>query len=625
MAANGWQARLPSLEHTAFHTLVVLTACGMLFPAGENWPDIYHDTWRYTGWAPLYWVAYNVIVVFILANFYLASVLQHFENASALESGAITFSDLVRFKDIWKACDPGESGMIPFSGLRPFLMRYAKVGKWAKSGQGSRSVQKALKAVMSFYSPPSARQPDAAGAGGGWASVSARKGGTSNRSPPTSGRRSFNTPAASGSCRSPRVPSPELPPGEDDHDGSPEVAEDKKFVWDKRTDSAGRTPFMSYIAKGLYSRRWYGLVRAEIRALSVQTFIQQYIIAHRRDYKYFCLLQQPDAVFGIGATASAVPEREWNYLARLREDAIAAAHALPDHELPVPFGKLLVTLCKWKLGSGVLSPVERLNRELKLTTFYSQMMAVRIQAMLRGFMQRRAFNIRRWRVASRMLQRWWRRQQALTLVQRGHQSPGRLHTTAASNGHKPRGPVKTLHFSPLASFHAADPTPLQFSPHSLAAGTALLNLSSDMEARPRAGSYHDAGSGGAALQTSTVTQMTTPAAGARWERTARSSLESAQLKSVQSSGASASTLTPLPQRLSEGSAVSSTPPQRLSGSMAASSTPPLTYSASIHGRLVAARQATAARVSSPGLSPTGIPRQAQSTSESEDSDGEYEV
>jgi hypothetical protein len=113
-------------RHAHFRT--VGTAMLTLFRVltGENWPDLYHDTWRSSGWAPVFWVGYNVFVVFILSNFYLASVLEHFETTSALEDGEVTYSDLVRFKDIWKEFDPDDSGFIPLTLMRTFLLRYSK-------------------------------------------------------------------------------------------------------------------------------------------------------------------------------------------------------------------------------------------------------------------------------------------------------------------------------------------------------------------------------------------------------------------------------------------------------------------------------------------------------------------
>jgi len=360
--------------------------------------------------------SYHIVVVFILANFYLATVLEHFERTSALENGQVTFSDLVRFRDTWRHFDDDDQGFVTFAEVRPFLMRFAKCGKWAKVGGGEG---------RSGQSTPSRTGEASGSAGGEDVALVGQLQSLLNF---------YAGPAGGGGAEG----------------GGARMSEQEKeidrqltrrFVLGRNTDDNGRTPFMAYIAKGLYSRRWWGLVRAEIRALSLQVFVQRYMVHHRHDYKYRVVTEAlaasttarsasppvPSARPSSRSPLTPLPEslhedldasltaREAAYVARLREDAHREAAAIPENDIPVPFGKLLVTLCKWKLGSNVLSPEERLHREMRLTRYYSEMMAARVQSVIRGFLHRRTFNLEAQRRAARLLSRWWRRRQASRL------------------------------------------------------------------------------------------------------------------------------------------------------------------------------------------------------------------
>jgi hypothetical protein len=200
-----------------------------------------------------------------------------------------------------------------------------------------------------------------------------------------------------------------------------ESALNKRLRLTNKEDAEGRTPFLAYISKGLYSREWYGLVRAEVRSLSLRTFVQRFMIEHRRDYKYASMLFKGFSAAAPGGDAPStsidqLSMRERLYVTRLRADAFAAASTLPDIQVPVPFGKLLVSLCKWKLGSGVLSAEERLYRELRLSQYYSEMMAARVQALIKGYLLRRRIRFQRTRAAIALVQRWWRFKKAQQLL-----------------------------------------------------------------------------------------------------------------------------------------------------------------------------------------------------------------
>jgi len=74
---------------------------------GESWNGIMHDCMvhSYTG-AWVYWLAYMVIVAYLLFNLLIAIVLEEFSNRARQETLHVTANDIANFVECWRRLDP---------------------------------------------------------------------------------------------------------------------------------------------------------------------------------------------------------------------------------------------------------------------------------------------------------------------------------------------------------------------------------------------------------------------------------------------------------------------------------------------------------------------------------------
>lgn len=89
---------------------------------GENWDTVMHDVMNQTsGWASIYFIIFTLMVTFLMANLFVAIVLDNFSFVTSIEEGDVTLDDVQRFRTIWREFDKKNLGVISVEDLPRFL------------------------------------------------------------------------------------------------------------------------------------------------------------------------------------------------------------------------------------------------------------------------------------------------------------------------------------------------------------------------------------------------------------------------------------------------------------------------------------------------------------------------
>ena len=180
-------------------------------------------------------------------------------------SGAVSYTDLQMYQEVWRKFDPRRQGSIPFNKARTMLLLFANT----QSNNRPRNPASTIK-------------------------------------PMTKKHRSI-----AGKSWFPTTSQPRL-----------------------------RTGFQEYISHGLFCKKWWSIVRVELRSLAVEYTIQQRIVDRETRRFQKSGMMYPD------------------YTNDEHDVIMAEVLASPEDKLQLPFGELLATLVKWRsVLRCVLSPM----------------------------------------------------------------------------------------------------------------------------------------------------------------------------------------------------------------------------------------------------------------------------
>ena len=116
-------------RHVNFQTFGVALLTMLRVATGEDWPSLLHDIRRFHPVAgPCFFLTFVVFCGQLLVQFFLSFVIMRFERCWSLVRGQVTFSDLQRFKALWRQqhfAGGAHALHLQFSRTRAFLEAFA--------------------------------------------------------------------------------------------------------------------------------------------------------------------------------------------------------------------------------------------------------------------------------------------------------------------------------------------------------------------------------------------------------------------------------------------------------------------------------------------------------------------
>ena len=433
VAAAAWAAANTPLaaisRHANFRTVPAAMLTLLRVVVVDNWPDIYHDCWRLSRWAPLYYTLIVLVLLFLAANLFLAVVYDHFENVLQLELGDVSTSDVTRFATSWAAVDVNGTGTIPMSAVFSLLLRYSRAGVWVKASALTPAAATVSDGAAvtgdGIYDEEGVAEEVDDGAGEGGGTPGETPGAAAAATTAASERPSNN---GSGGCRAACSRSCSGCAGAAYRGGaalwrltcSRGQLRHLTRGWAKR-DAAGRSPFQAFVAQSVLSQRRWAVLETELAVIGRHTWMQRYMLQHQLEHAFYpcatcSAADAPASCDAPAAPVAGVPRGAAPYTSaagggdhrpaspvsavlnevevdtppsHIRDDAIAAVARVPLSNLPIPYSKLLVTLCQWFLGDAALTVPQRLRRQMRLEPILSHALLSRAQRALRAWLARR--------------------------------------------------------------------------------------------------------------------------------------------------------------------------------------------------------------------------------------------
>lgn len=108
-------------RHASFENIFNAMLLMFRVATGEEWEQVYHDCRRCSPWATVFFFSFVVLISYLLLNYYLGTVWHHFEHTYSIETGAVSYDDLERYRRVWRQMDKRGKGYIPFKSVRTLL------------------------------------------------------------------------------------------------------------------------------------------------------------------------------------------------------------------------------------------------------------------------------------------------------------------------------------------------------------------------------------------------------------------------------------------------------------------------------------------------------------------------
>jgi len=137
-------------SHANFRTL----KCSMLtlfrMMTGESWNGIMHDVMAVKGfgWAWIYFVLFQIVGTYLLANLLIAIILDQFADVSRADSFVVTPRHIADFSDIWAHYDQRGTHFINYEDLPLLLQKVSPPLGFKGRGMGIKDVHAYVKSRL---------------------------------------------------------------------------------------------------------------------------------------------------------------------------------------------------------------------------------------------------------------------------------------------------------------------------------------------------------------------------------------------------------------------------------------------------------------------------------------------